>query len=309
LRHALPDSALQTLLSVLNDRGYRFVTPNNATIRHFRHRPENTRASDLRGALGWSLPFARGSLDEEVEALLSAAGLVEDCGDLVRSTVRVSTVHDSLFLHSAYPTNHDDAVFLGPDTYRFAAFLRQELGGDAGAKRILDIGTGAGVGAVVAGRLTGADHICVTDINPLALRLARVNAAHAGLAVTTILGSGLEGVERGLDLVIANPPFIADGGRTYSDGGDLRGLRLSLDWAEAAIPHLRPGGRLLMYTGSPIVAGDDPFEAALEDLARSRGCHLAYRELDPDIFGAQLARPAYADVERIAAVGVAMTRA
>jgi len=43
--------------------------------------------------------------------------------------------------------------------------------------------------------------------------------------------------------------------------------------------------------------------AALADLTRRRGARLVYEEIDPDVFGASLARPSYAEVERIAAVG------
>ena len=32
------------------------------------------------------------------------------------------------------------------------------------------------------------------------------------------------------------------------------------------------------------------------------GCSLDYRELDPDVFGEELDRPAYRDVDRIAVV-------
>ena len=37
------------------------------------------------------------------------------------------------------------------------------------------------------------------------------------------------------------------------------------------------------------------------------GARLVYEEIDPDVFGASLARPSYAEVERIAAVGAVVT--
>ncbi len=62
------------------------------------------------------------------------------------------------------------------------------------------------------------------------------------------------------------------------------------------------GGRLLLYTGSAIVAGEDSFLRAIRQELSRPGVRYSYRELDPDVFAEELLRPAYADVERIAAV-------
>ena len=42
---------------------------------------------------------------------------------------------------------------------------------------------------------------------------------------------------------------------------------------------------------------------ALGRLADERDLALRYREIDPDVFGEELEQAAYADVDRIAAVG------
>jgi len=52
----------------------------------------------------------------------------------------------------------------------------------------------------------------------------------------------------------------------------------------------------------------DELRAALERELPALGCTLRYRELDPDLFGEELDKPAYADVERIAAVGAVVER-
>lgn len=65
--------------------------------------------------------------------------------------MRVSTVHGRLFLHSAFLTDSSDAVFLGPDTYRFADLIAAEIG-RAPVNRLLDLGAGAGVGGILAAR-------------------------------------------------------------------------------------------------------------------------------------------------------------
>ncbi len=124
-----------------------------------------------------------------------------------------------------------------------------------------------------------------------------------------MLTDGMEGVEGPADLVVANPPFIAgDGERTYRDGGDMHGARLSLQWTLAGARILAPSGRMVLYTGSAIVDGRDPLREALEVQLDMERFNLDYAELDPDIFGGQLASKAYGDVERIAAVGAVVTR-
>ena len=303
------DAPLLRLLQGLEAAGYDFVTPTPLThARVLARRPERT-ARDLREALGWSLPFHRADLPPEPVDLLDAAGALEKDGARLRSTVRVSRLRGLLFLHSAYPTDAADAVFLGPDSYRFADFIAAELAGREWVGRLADVGGGAGVGAITAAARRGRAQVLLTDVNPAALRLARVNAAHAGVPLETRQAADLAGAPDGLDLILANPPYIAGAGQTYQAGGDLHGGRVSLEWAKAALPKLAPGGRLLLYTGSAILdGGRDRLKAELQAAADAAGARLAYRELDPDVFGEELDKPAYADAERIAAVGAVFTR-
>jgi hypothetical protein len=303
-----PDAALLALLGALETRGYRFVTPTPATHARVIGRAGRRTARDLADVLGWSLPFEPGLLDPELLALLDAAGEIAPHGSLLRATCRVSSLHGHLFLHSAYPTADEDAVFFGPDSYRFADFIRTRLGDCAGA-RIVDVGTGAGVGGIVAADACPAARVTLTDINAKALRCARINAAFAGLAVDLVEGDGLAAVEGPIDVAIANPPYIIDPeGRAYRDGGDMHGARLSLDMACEAAARLSSGGRLLLYTGSAIIRGRDALRAELATAMTGLGCSLDYRELDPDVFGEELERPGYADVERIAVVGAVATK-
>ena len=138
------------------------------------------------------------------------------------------------------------------------------------------MGAGAGVGGIVAARMLAGASALLVDSNPEALRLARINAAAAGIAVETILGASLDAVPGDLELVIANPPFIMDeGGPAYRDGGAMLGAQLSHDWALAAARRLRPGGRMLLYTGSAIVDGRDGLRQALT--ARPRPARLRAR--------------------------------
>ncbi len=306
------DAAAGALLAALAARGYRFITPTNSTVRAVRRRARARAPTGLRDVFGWSLPFAADAIDPELIALMDHAGVLARRGDRLGSRVRVSSIAGSLFMHSAYPPRGRRAVFLGPDSYRFAAFIAEALQGLAPLGPIVDIGAGSGVGGVVAARAWPGARLVLADINPQALRLARINAAFAGTPAETVRSDALSAVAGEIGLALANPPYLFSlpglPGRLYRDGGGRRGAQLSLAWARAAAARLRPGGRLLLYTGSAIIAGRDPLKEALAPALEAAGCDLSYREIDPDVFGGLLAHPAYWGVERIAAVAVTAVR-
>jgi precorrin-6B methylase 2 len=313
-RHRLDeaDLALLALLRGLKAASYHFVTPTPASHARVLARPGRTLARGLRDIFGWSLPFGPDVLAPDLRDCLARGGVLEERDGLLRSNVRVSVLHGDLYLHSAYPTEAEDSVFFGPDSYRFARLIASELAGTpprTGAQ-VADIGAGAGVGAIVAARACPQARLIATDVNPKALRLARINAAAAGVAIETVEASGLEGLATALDLVMLNPPYLMDeAGRTYRDGGGMHGDALSLDLTVTAMGRLAPGGRIILYTGSAIVDGRDALADALRAEAASRGLTLDYREIDPDVFGEELAKPPYRDVERIAVVGAVVSRA
>lgn len=302
---------LEALLRALRARGYRFVPPTPATHARVLARDPGRRACSLTAMLGWSLPFTAGSVDPEIEMLLARAGAIEWVGDRLKSRLRVATLEDDLYLHSAYPTTSRDSVFFGPDSYRFARLILAELERSPclpGAT-VVDIGSGAGVGGIVAARQIADAELVLTDINPAALQLAQANAAAAGITVALREGSLLAGFAGFIDLAVANPPYIVDDdARAYRDGGGLNGAALSIDMAGAALPRLARDGRLILYTGSAIVRGEDALEPELATLARRHGCTLDYAEIDPDVFGEELEREAYAEVDRIAVVAAIFTR-
>ena len=206
------DAALLSLLQSLRERGYHFVTITPASHARVVARLDMQRARDLRGMLGWSLPF-RSGMEPGIEDLLRQAHTIENAGTgMFKSKLRVSSLGDLLFLHSAYPTEAEDAVFLGPDSYRFAELIRSELAIEPlpAAAHIVDMGTGAGVGGIVAGLGGAGTKVTLTDVNPKALRLAAINATAAGLNVETLETADLDGVPDPIDLIVINPPYIID---------------------------------------------------------------------------------------------------
>ncbi len=303
----LDEAPLLRSLELLKLGGYRFIVPTPTT--HGIYLDRHAGALCVRDVLGWSLPFAPDVLELALSRLLRDAGVVAESAEGLRTTIRVASLGEDLFLHSAFPPQEADAVFFGPDTYRFASFLADELQGAPRPDLLIDVGAGSGAGAVAAARLVAPRRLLLTDVTAKAVAFARINLRAAGLAAEHRLGDGLDGVDEPADLIIANPPFIAgEGGRIYRDGGDMHGARLSLDWALAAAPRLTAGGRMLLYTGSAIIEGQDRLRQALEAALDPGLYALSYRELDPDIFADALTQDAYRDVERIAAVGAVITR-
>lgn len=306
--------ALVALGRSLLAEGYRFttVTPETHAIVVARGRPlPRSREAVLRDAFGWSMPFEIERLPPAVRRAAEAAGVLVQSGSVARAEVRFSTLEDRIFVHSAFPTDGPHDVFFGPDTHRFWRLVARETRA-LSPRRAVDVGCGSGaVGILLA---TRCPEVLLLDSNPAAIACAKVNAAVAGsydhvrLVHASEISPALVGAP---DLVVANPPYIADSGaRVYRDGGDGLGTAVALRMLEQAVEVLAPGGTLVLYTGAPFVDGDDAFAAGAGPTLERSDLSCRYEELDPDVFGSELARnAAYRDVERIAAVSLVVTKA
>jgi methylase of polypeptide subunit release factors len=256
------------------------------------------------------MAFAPQVLPAEILAVMRHAGILLERDGLAKSLLRVSSLDDVLRLHSGYPTEAEDAVFFGPDTYRFVRFMQDAVERNPlpPQARLLDIGCGSGAGGLALARY-GARPV-LNDINPLALRLAAVNARAAGIEAEFLEGDGTADRGGNFDCIIANPPYLVDASeRTYRHGGGRLGRELSVRIAESALRRLAPGGRLLLYTGVAIVDGVDGFLEEMRTLLDEAGFAWRYTEIDPDVFGEELEQAAYHHADRIAAVGLEAVRA
>lgn len=288
------DAALLRLGKLLRESGYRFTTITPASHARVNARPENAEARGVRDVFGWSRPFSADVLPTEMLELLLDADAVADADGAMKSRVRFSTDGDLLFVHSAFPTTEGDAVFFGPDTYRYLQLLRRM---NPRAQRAVDVGCGSGAGGILIARNCGS--VVLADINQQALRFAAINAAINGVENVEIVESDvLRGVQGDYDLIVSNPPYLVDdAARLYRDGGGRFGEGLSVEIARQST-----GSRLILYTATAVVDGVDTFRAAVEPLAAGR--RFRYEELDPDVFGEELERNAYASVERLAVVAL-----
>jgi methylase of polypeptide subunit release factors len=296
--------ALLTLLRTVAESGYAFVPPTPESHRRVNARPGNEEARDLRDIFGWSRPFRREIVGEQIFDLLHEAGALEASGRLWKSRLRIATLNGDHYLHSAFPTTQADAVFFGPDTYRFVRAALTALP-HRSFSRAVDLGCGSGPGGLAVAAERDIDTLHLTDINPTALALAGVNAAHAGRSAWFAKSDLFAALDGQFDLILANPPYLADPGRrAYRDGGGALGLELGLRIVREGVARLAPGGTLFLYTGAPVMGGIDRFRFEVEQILTSGRLHFTYSEIDPDVFGEELDMPAYREADRIAAIAL-----
>ncbi len=296
---------LVRLLQALYKRNYHFVTVTPVTHQLVNSRPQNAWAKNLQDMFGWNRPFAAATPEAEIFELMQAADIARPLPEGWQSLLRVSSLQDTLFAHSAFPTDANDAVFFGPDTYRFARAIQQALPHlDSPVRRAVDIGTGAGVGAILLAQALPEAEVWGIDINEKALSLAETNAVASGVTNVHFTYSNLlNDIEGVFDLIIANPPYLVDPHeRAYRHGSGPLGAQLSLDIVATALTRLTPGGTLMLYTGVAIVNSQDPFIEVVRPLIAQAGAHVSYSEIDPDIFSEELTNSVYSEADRIAAV-------
>lgn len=298
------DSAMLRLATLLRAADYRFRTVTPATHQRILDRGQRF-ALDLGDAFGWNMPFQATLLAGEDCSQLAAAGVIVAHGNMWKAQWRAAALGDLIVFHSSYPTEQRDAVFFGPDTYRFISAIQRTLPSLAKRpSRVMEIGCGAGAAAIVlAAALPGAQ-VIAGDINSRALALTALNARVAQVSnLSAVTSNLLDGVDGNFDLIVANPPYMLDAeARTYRNGGGNYGEGLSVAMVRAGLDRLAPGGTLMLYTGTAVVRQCDQFWSALAPVLADIHCVWHYQEIDPDVFGEELEKPAYAKVERVAAV-------
>lgn len=163
--------------------------------------------------------------------------------------------------------NTDDNVYVpAEDSYLLADNLEIKKG-----QSVLEIGTGSGIVAMYASRLT--DDITVTDINFDACELARKNFAENGIENIGILwGNLFEVVEnRKFDVILFNTPYlpteddeVLDNTINYAFDGGLNGRKVIDLFLNEVGNHLNDGGIVQMIQSS--LSGNDETLARLDEM-------------------------------------------
>jgi release factor glutamine methyltransferase len=126
------------------------------------------------------------------------------------------------------------------------------------APTVLDLGTGSGCIAITLALEYPAAMVFATDASAEALAVARTNAKRLGASVRFACGDWYDAIEGRFDLIVSNPPYVAEGdphlahlrhepALALAAGADgLACLRAIVAGAPA---HLQPGGRLIVEHG------------------------------------------------------------
>jgi len=210
---------------------------------------------------------------------LQRAGLITVRGGAVAARVALQPF-ERLVIASDRGTTRPrpgHVVQIGPATRTLAALtVRREV------QSSLDLGTGSGVQALLAA--THSVRAVGTDVNPRALRLARLNAALNGVENVEWRQGDLYAPvrEERFGLVAANPPFVVSPARdlTYRDGG-RSGDSLSREAVTGAALRLDEGG----YAGILCSWVTEPGAASVETPRRwldGCGCDALVLELTTD---------------------------
>lgn len=247
-------SELRALREALIETGYQEHAGTARYIRISFTRSDAVPAAIRRGRAGARLRglldlFAYGvPLDERAAAravapatpaALARAGVLQRCPGGWRARVSISGRGDVFVLGDAAGGRRRDRV----DGYTSAADLARRLGVPVGRGRLLDLGTGSGIHALLAAS-NGASAVG-TDINPRALGLAGLGARLSGVeGAQWRAGSWYEPVagER-FDRIVCVAPYVVspDNEFTFRDG-DRAGGDPVRSVAAGAMAHLQAGG-------------------------------------------------------------------
>lgn len=165
-----------------------------------------------------------------------------------------------------------------PALFRSGEILAQAVAGSPfaapgpGSSRALDLGTGSGVGAVFAARR--GFRVVAVDLNPEAVRCARVNALLHGLEETIEVRQGdlfAPVASETFDLVLFNPPFFRGAPRDLLDLA-WRGTDVLERFAAGLPGVLSPGGTALVVLSTD--GEGDSLLAALADQGFETRCAL-----------------------------------
>ena len=129
---------------------------------------------------------------------------------------------------------------------------------DALQTRALDLGTGSGAIALALQQARPQAYVWAVDASADALSVARANAQALNLPVLFVQSHWLQAVDGMFDVIVSNPPYIAEHdphlpslvhepAHALVSGAD--GLDDIRHIVAHAMPHLKPGGWLLLEHG------------------------------------------------------------
>lgn len=77
--------------------------------------------------------------------------------------------------------------------------------------RVIDLGTGSGAIALAIKKACPQARVVASDASAAALEVARANAHRLAIDLNLRQASWLEGIDQEFDLIVSNPPYVAEG--------------------------------------------------------------------------------------------------
>ncbi|WP_339734448.1 methyltransferase [uncultured Gimesia sp.] len=104
-------------------------------------------------------------------------------------------------------------------------------------QRVLDLGCGYGVVGILAAKIVGPENVVLTDVDPLAVKYAHLNAEQNEVAGVTILQSDgfQDHQETDFNWILSNPPYHED-------------FSVAKNFIMKGFNRLKIGGRMVMVT-------------------------------------------------------------
>lgn len=103
--------------------------------------------------------------------------------------------------------------------------------------KVMDLGCGCGVVGILAAKKCGEENVVMADVDPEAVKVARMNAEENGVGgVMIVCSDAFDQVdETGFDLILSNPPYQTN-------------FSVAKKFIEKGFNRLKIGGRMVMVT-------------------------------------------------------------
>jgi SAM-dependent methyltransferase len=176
---------------------------------------------------------------------------------------RIVPIHNLYLLADPLAANDYETVFFYRDSIFLSSYILKNI--LFSNLSVLDIGTGSGILAFVAG-LNQANKVYGIDINKRALHFASVNKEINEIdADISWVNCSLDDFDEPFDVCISNPPYMYLPGCDCEseDGGGDYGLDLAFAWLDK-IKEVKK--RALLIVGSPIIDHFNYFERQLKKI-------------------------------------------
>jgi release factor glutamine methyltransferase len=217
-------------------------------------------ASEARLLLAFATGLARAALIAHPETVLgeASAATFRELAGRRRAGEPIAYLVGERDFHDLCLRVTPDVLIPRPETEMLVEFALEKLPPQG---TVLDLGTGSGAIALAVRKQRPDVRITAVDRSPAALAVAFENAARLGLAVEFLEGSWYAPLgARRFDVIVSNPPYVAEGDRHLGEG-DLRfeprgalvggadGLDAIRTIAGSAPRHLNPGGWVAIEHG------------------------------------------------------------